>query len=321
MRFGDAIDLFVADWRAAGRIGSPRTEATYRRLLELHADDVGNRDPRATGRADVKRTLGRWEKPNTIRGRRAVLVSFYDWAMEEGLRRDNPARQTRRPKKRPTAVYRLTREEVLALQAACRDPLERRAIFLGTCAGLRSAELRGLRGRHLDRDGWIHVSADIAKGGRERWVPVTRDLEAVVAEIRTDVGASHFVLHARRVVDPPRNSRSIAVPERPMGATTIYRLVRDLARRAGIGAHVHPHLLRHAYCDHIARHAGLTTAQALMGHADVSTTQGYVGRPTLEELAGAVRDVSFLPAAEAGAGGGGQAAGIGPAFAAARARR
>jgi hypothetical protein len=48
--------------------------------------------------------------------------------------------------------------------------------------------------------------------------------------------------------------------------------------------------LRAAGCsvgDHVARHAGIKNAQALLGHADVGTTQMYTGAPTLDELAAA----------------------------------
>src|SRR4051794_12669671 len=101
MTFGHAIDLYVTDMRAEGRMTSDKTERAYRDCLHAHADDVNNRDPRYTNREDVKRTLRRWTNPNTQRVRRACLVSFYDWAMQElePGRKDNPARQTRAPRK------------------------------------------------------------------------------------------------------------------------------------------------------------------------------------------------------------------------------
>jgi site-specific recombinase XerD len=99
VKFSRAIDLYIADMRAEGRINSPRSERSYRGALYHHCDDLANRDPAYVGREDVKRTLRRWPHPNTQRKNRAVLVSFYDWAMEEGYRRDNPARQTRRPRR------------------------------------------------------------------------------------------------------------------------------------------------------------------------------------------------------------------------------
>ena len=150
---------------------------------------------------------------------RAILVSFYDWAMEEGVRKDNPARQTRRPKKQPTAVYRLTRDEVVAMLLATETRRERWAIYLGICCGLRNAELRGLRGRHFERAGFVWVSADIAKGGRERWVPVIGDLVAVVAEIRAGVGEDEYVLPrcgfaTRRSTDAGSNWPSASRPVR-----------------------------------------------------------------------------------------------------------
>lgn len=101
MKFARAIDLYIADMRAEGRINSPRSERSYRGALHHQCDDLHNRDPAYVGREDVKRTLRRWPHPNTQRKNRAILVSFYDWAMEEGYRRDNPARQTRRPKAKP----------------------------------------------------------------------------------------------------------------------------------------------------------------------------------------------------------------------------
>lgn len=45
MRFTDAIEAFVADWRRLGHMNSPRTEVSYRSRLTVHAEDVGNRDP------------------------------------------------------------------------------------------------------------------------------------------------------------------------------------------------------------------------------------------------------------------------------------
>lgn len=295
MRFAEAIDLYVADQRIAGRINSPKTEVAYRAVLDRHAEDIGNRDPRTVGREDCKRTLARWPNPNTQRCSRSILVAFYDWSMEEGIRKDNPARQTRRPKRRPTSVYRLTREEIVAMLGSCETKFERRAIHLGICAGLRSNELRNLQGLHFDRDGWIWVSSDIAKGARERWVPVLAELEPVIDDIRATVAPAHFVLPSSYVGGGSFGSGQVRreFPTRGTSTQTLQRTVHAVAKRAGIVAHIHPHLMRHAYADHIARHSGLEVAQALLGHSDVRTTQHYTGAPTLEELATAVRGMTF----------------------------
>lgn len=305
MKLSKAIDTYISDMRSQGRINSPATERTYRSILDRHQDDVLNRDPHYIGREDIKRTLRRWANPNSQRVARAILVSFYDWAMEEGLRKDNPARQTRRPKRRPTTVYRLTLAEAAAmLDASLGERRERWAIFLGICAGLRNAELRGLQGRHFRRGRFVWVSADIAKGGRERWVPVLGDLEPIVREIEWALADDEYVLPAQRFHDAPYNRRRMDLRTRPSSSQALRTLVMDVAKRAGIAAHVHPHLLRHAYGDHIARYAGMRNAQFLLGHATVATTETYVGRPSLDELAAAVAGFAFrtpvLPLARTG---------------------
>lgn len=137
MNFAEAVDRYIADMWSQGRMRSPSTERSYRSILKRHREDVENRDAQYVGRTDVKRTLARCPNPNTQRVGRAVLVSFYDWTMEAGYRKHNPARQTRSPKKQPTHVYRLVREEAVAMLGAARSTRERRAIYLGICAGLR----------------------------------------------------------------------------------------------------------------------------------------------------------------------------------------
>jgi hypothetical protein len=51
--------------------------------------------------------------------------------------------------------------------------------------------------------------------------------------------------------------------------------------------------MRHSFGDHVACIAGIKSAQALLGHADVGTTQIYTAAPTLDELAAAIRGIRF----------------------------
>lgn len=297
MTFSEAIDLFIADRRSQGRINSPRTEQAYRRVLGFHCDDVGDVHPAKVTRGDVKTTLRRWPHPNSQRQAHAVLASFYDWAIEEGMRETvSPARQVARAKARAVSVFRPTLAEVVALMdaATAAGRREKWVVHLGVLAGLRRQELRLLQGRHLARDGWVWVSPDIGKGGRQRWMPVTSELEPVVAEIRALVGDAEFVTPSRRTLDPPFHTRQADRPETPISGEGIYKMVQRVGRLAGLASDIGPHTLRHAYGDHVARYAGLKAAQALMGHASVQTTESaYTAGASLDELAVSVHGFTY----------------------------
>ncbi len=170
---------------------------------------------------------------------------------------------------------------------------------LGICAGLRNQELRGLQGRHFGRPGSVLVSCDIAKGGRERWVPVLPELEPIVAEIREHLEDDDYVLPAQRWRDPGSNLTKADRAKHPSSAQALNHLVKRVAARAGISGNVHPHTLRHAFGDYVARASGdIRTAQFLMGHATVSTTEAYLGEPTLDELTDSVKGLRFAKTVE-----------------------
>jgi integrase/recombinase XerD len=293
MRFADAIEAYVEDMQAQGRMNSAKTERSYRDVLYLHAEDCQLRDPRQTTREDCKRTLARWKHATTQANRRSVLVSFYDWLLEEGHRKDNPARQTRRPRKRPAAVYRMTEDECDQLLAAARGTLEQRVVYLGVCAGLRAQELTGLQGRHFERPGFVWVSEDIAKGGHERWIPVVEELRELADEIRSTTPHDEYVLPVTRMSWCGNEWHTNTTTTTRPSYQVVYRAVERVRTRAKLAAKITPHTMRHAFADHIARQVGMREAQAMLGHANIGTTQGYVGKPTLDELALAVGGVKM----------------------------
>ena len=90
-----------------------------------------------------------------------------------------------------------------------------------------------------------------------------------------------------------RNTERMDLKLKSASRQVLRTVVMELGRRAGIHAHLTPHSMRHAFGDHVARHAGIKNAQALLGHADVGTTQMYTGAPTLDELAKAIEGYRF----------------------------
>lgn len=192
----------------------------------------------------------------------------------------------------------MSQAEVVALLGAVRDERERRAIYLGIYAGLRSGELRGLQGRHFARRGIIEVAPDIAKGRKGRSIPVSRELAPIVADIRRRTAVDDFVLPSQRFRDPGVNRETADRRKYPMSAKALWDLVRRVGKRAGIAAPIHPHLMRHACAEQLVRQVGLREAQAILGHAGLATTEGYLGSLTVDELASAIVRFTFGAIAE-----------------------
>ena len=64
-------------------------------------------------------------------------------------------------------------------------------------------------------------------------------------------------------------------------------LIQRYALEAGIGKHISPHTLRHAFATHLLNHgADLRVVQMLLGHSDLSSTQIYthVAQVRLQEI-------------------------------------
>lgn len=302
MKFSSVVDSYIADMTRAGRFRSPHSELAYRTKLQRLGEQVRNRDPRTVGRQDVRTVLAHWTNPNSQRQAHAIYAAFFDWCMTEPRDRSeremickrNPARTIQRARGSQPRVYRMSRDEVVRFLDASNDRRRDRWVgHLGCCAGLRSQEIRGLQGRHFTRPGWIWVSRDIAKGDKERFVPVLADLEPVVEEILSLIPKDRYVIPGRRSAGHPTPHIMLDV-NKPTSPSAIYKQVIAIGERAGVMGRVTPHIMRHAYGDHIARYAGLRVAQALMGHERVDTTAStYVDRVSLDELAAQVRGFSF----------------------------
>ena len=132
--------------------------------------------------------------------------------------------------------------------------------------GLRVTELVSLAASdvHLS-PGYVRV---FGKGRKQRLVPLgdmARDrIEHYLAAAR-----SHFVR------DPTEPALFLTGRGTPMTRQGFWKLLGRYARSVGI-AKISPHKLRHSFATHLIEHgADLRAVQAMLGHADISTTQIY----------------------------------------------
>jgi integrase/recombinase XerD len=133
-------------------------------------------------------------------------------------------------------------------------------------SGLRVSELVSLPTGAIDlQTGVVRVRG---KGGKERIVPVGERAREALARY---LSARQKVLGVRRSPDLFVTSRGAR-----MTRQGFWKLLGRYARAAGIEQRVYPHTLRHSFATHLLeRGADLRAVQAMLGHADIATTQIY----------------------------------------------
>lgn len=143
--------------------------------------------------------------------------------------------------------------------------------------GLRVSELCRLRHDALDmQKGFLST---MGKGRKQRLVPVGEAALLMVGE---------YVSAARPAFDRRRsNYLFLTRLGGPMSRQAFWKLIRNHGLRAGIDKRISPHSLRHSFATHLLqRGADLRAVQAMLGHADISTTQIYthINRRHLAEI-------------------------------------
>ncbi len=153
------------------------------------------------------------------------------------------------------------------VDAAKDDPQTHLIVLLGGEAGLRCGEIIALEWRDIDlakrqlclqRSDW-NGQVTTTKGGRLRYVPLTRRLLGALRE--------HRHLKSTRVLYQDDGS--------PLTRQIVQYKVKRAARLANVAKGVH--ILRHSFCSHLAmRGAPARAIQELAGHSELGMTQRYM---------------------------------------------
>ena len=148
--------------------------------------------------------------------------------------------------------------------------------------GLRVSELVGLLEREVDlAAGYVRV---VGKGDKQRVVPLG---EVAIDAIEEYLEQARATLLANK--GGPGASPALFVTRRggAMTRQAFWKNIKRYARRADIDKSISPHKLRHSFATHLLeRGADLRVVQALLGHADINTTQIYthIAQQRLKDL-------------------------------------
>jgi integrase/recombinase XerC len=256
------------------RLSSATRDAYGRGLHELLALTPGVPIP-AIEPHDVRRAVSRLHARG-LHGRTIARMlsswrGFFRWlARHHGLT-TNACAGVRAPKVTRPLPKALAPDEARALlERRVENALEARdkAMFeLFYSSGLRLAELVNLNvdvGSTIAHDGEVTVTG---KGRKTRTVPVGSKARAALREW----------LGARaQVTRPGQPALFVGARGERVNPAVVRRRLARWALRAGLGVHVHPHMLRHSFASHVLQSSGdLRAVQEMLGHASISTTQVY----------------------------------------------
>jgi integrase/recombinase XerD len=273
------IDRFLT-FAAAERGFSPHTVAAYARDLSRLAAFAEERGVRTVAKVepDLLRDFLAAERrrglsPRSQARRAAALRGFGRFLVLAGAVAASPAAELHVRSGIPALPHAPGAEDVRILleTSAADSPLGRRdraMLELLYGAGLRVSELVRLRQANVDFD--ASCVRLVGKGSRERVVPLGRAARACLEQ---------YLKEARPVLARAARARpEIFISRRgdPLSRQTIWKLLKSYLRRASLDARFSPHSLRHAFATHLLDGgADLRAVQAMLGHAEIATTQIY----------------------------------------------
>ena len=279
-------------WLAVERGRAPNTLAAYRRDLGAYVEFLGTRGLQidAVSEREVEdyvawlRTTAR--APASVARALVSVRSLHRFLVEEGASGHDPTDRVNAPRVPAGLPKALGEEEIERLLAAVvgNDAVARRdRAILETlyAGGLRISELVGLSLGDLDvEEGILRARG---KGAKERVVPIGRPARTALRAWLAPAG--------REALTPARWARrgdaeAVFLNQRGgrLSRQGAWGVVRRHGDRAGLGARLTPHVLRHSCATHMLDHgADIRAVQELLGHASISTTQVYT-KVTIERL-------------------------------------
>lgn len=225
---------------------------------------------------EKQRSLSR----RTLHNRLSGIRAFFKWAIQSRECEKNPTTGLALPKFQKKLPVFLSREAMKLLLEAPLYPLKTKEkvstevyykawcdrlileMFYG--AGLRVSELCNLEYGMVD--GQAGVARIRGKGGKERLCPMGPVATEVFLFFKSEL--------ARKT--GYRDRVFLSWKGKPFYPRKVQLLLKDYLAMAGLPKDITPHKIRHSYATHLLDNgAELRAVQALLGHANLSTTQIY----------------------------------------------
>lgn len=262
---------------ASERQLSPHTLDNYQRDLQKLLQFMAVHSPdqfTALQTADIRRFTAELHRDElsarSIARILSTLRTFFKFLHREGVVSHNPALGVQAPKAarklpEPLAVDNISQLLEIPDDGSALVARDRAILELFYSSGLRLSELTGLDMLDIDlADASLRV---LGKGSKERMLPIGR--KAIKALRR-------WLERRPQLANSEERALFVSSRGRRLSERSVQARLDHWGKHQGIGAHIHPHKLRHSFASHMLESSGdLRAVQDLLGHEDISTTQVY----------------------------------------------
>lgn len=217
--------------------------------------------------------------PRSVGRKVTAVKSFYNYLLKEQIVENNPAVGIPLPKIRKKLPNFVEENSLARLLdggtfennfKGVRDKFII-ALFYGT--GIRSAELRSLKQKDFDTQGFlIRV---MGKRQKERVIPYPREINNLFKE---------YVIFKEKEFGVQTEFLFVTEKGKQVYEKLIYRIVKSNLAKVTSLEKKSPHVLRHTYATHLLnKGADLNAVKELLGHSNLAATQVYT-HTTFEKL-------------------------------------
>lgn len=206
----------------------------------------------------MRRQMGRVSN-RTLDGMRRCYSSFFGWLDAEGLIPNNPCAALAQIKSRKVVKKPYSAAEMERMREACSNIRDLALVDFLYCTGCRVSEASQLDVSDIDFERMECVV--LGKGNKERKVYLTEVAAMHLQEYltsRKDASEALFVGKGKR-----------------LKKSGIEAIIKKLGQAAGVG-NAHPHRYRRTLATNLLdRGMNIQDVAAILGHADLKTTQIY----------------------------------------------
>jgi integrase/recombinase XerD len=261
---------------------SPHTLAAYRRDLGEYLGFLQRRRTVLAATPDdvvayLAAQRARGLRASSVARRLSSLRGLYRYLVREGELALDPTELIERPQLSRPLPKTLSRDAAGTLVegpdvTSIRGVRDRALLELLYATGMRASECLGLRLEDVNLTAGYVICT--GKGRKQRLVPLGAEAAAWVRAYLDRARQWYTRRHdGGRLFVNPRG--------RALSRQSLWTIVRRAAARAGLPTGASPHVLRHSFASHLLEGgADLRAVQAMLGHADIATTQIYTHLPS-----------------------------------------